>query len=108
MTELLIRNGFVFDPISGIKGDIADISIRNGRIVDTVSSKAECIDATGMTVMAGGVDIHTHVSGPKVNTGRLMRPEDKLFRGSFQGSTFRQGKWMEMGSSVPTTWKTGY
>ncbi|HWQ66932.1 MAG TPA: formylmethanofuran dehydrogenase subunit A [Methanospirillum sp.] len=108
MNELIIRNGCVFDPITGIKGDKVDILIRDGRIVDGVSSHAVCIDATGMTVMAGGLDIHTHVSGPKVNTGRLMRPEDKLFRGSYEGSIIRQGKWMEMGSSVPSTWKTGY
>lgn len=108
MTELLIRNGFVFDPIARINGDIADISIKDGRIVDKVSSRAVTIDASGKTVMAGGVDIHTHISGPKVNTGRLMRPEDKMVRGSYPGSITRQGKWMEMGSSVPSTWKTGY
>ncbi|MFH0967614.1 MAG: amidohydrolase family protein, partial [Methanobacteriota archaeon] len=108
MKELLICNGYVFDPITGIRGDRADISIRDGKIVEKVSSHATIIDATGKTVMAGGMDIHTHVSGPKVNTGRLMRPEDKLFRGSYQGSNMRQGKWMEMGSSVPSTWKTGY
>ncbi len=108
MSELLIRNGSVFDPISGINGDRTDIAIRDGRIVDKVSSGVTVIDASGMTVMAGGVDIHTHVSGPKVNTGRMMRPEDKLRRGSSQGSRIREGKWMEMGSSVPSTWKTGY
>lgn len=108
MSELVIRNGFVFDPISGINGDVTDIFINDGIIVDSVSSKARTIDASGMTVMAGGVDIHTHISGPKVNTGRIMRPEDKLFRGTCQGNIPRQGKWMEMGSSVPSTWKTGY
>lgn len=108
MSELIIKNGYVFDPISGIKGDKADIAIKDGKIVDKVSSKAKTIDANGKTVMAGGVDIHTHVSGPKVNTGRMMRPEDKLFRGSYRGGIVKQGKRMEMGFSIPSTYKTGY
>lgn len=108
MSELLIKNGYVFDPISGMKGDKADIAIKDGKIVDKVSNKAEVIDASGKTVMAGGVDIHTHVAGPKVNTGRMMRPEDKLFRGSFRGGIVKQGKRMEMGYSIPSTYKTGY
>jgi formylmethanofuran dehydrogenase subunit A len=108
MSELLIKNGYVFDPISGIKGDKKDIAIKDGKIVDKVSSKAKTIDANGKTVMAGGVDIHTHVSGPKVNTGRMMRPEDKLFRGSYRGGVVKQGKRMEMGFSIPSTYKTGY
>ncbi len=108
MSELLIKNGYVFDPISGIKGDKADIAIKDGKFVDKVSSKAQVIDAAGKTVMAGGVDIHTHVSGPKVNTGRMMRPEDKFFRGSYRGGIVKQGKRMEMGFSIPSTYKTGY
>jgi len=108
MSEMIIKNGYVFDPISGIKGDKKDISIKDGKIVDKVSNKAEVIDASGKTVMAGGVDIHTHIVGPKVNLGREMRPEDKLFRGDFRGGILKQGKRMEMGFSIPSTWKTGY
>ena len=106
--ELIIKNGYVFDPIQGIKGDKADIAIKDGKIVSKVSKKAQVIDASGKTVMAGGVDIHSHVAGPKVNTGRMMRPEDKLFRGSYRGGIVKQGERMEMGFSIPSTWKTGY
>ena len=108
MAELLIRNGYVFDPIAGIKGDITDIAIKNGRITDKVSNKADIVDATGKTVMAGGVDIHSHIAGPKVNVGREMRPEDKFFRGEVRGGVLKQGRRMEMGFSIPSTWKTGY
>ncbi|KUL00112.1 MAG: Formylmethanofuran dehydrogenase subunit A [Methanoculleus marisnigri] len=80
MAEFLIKNGFVFDPILGIKGDVADVAIKDGKIVETTAlSSPKVIDATGKTVMAGGVDIHAHVAGPKVNIGRNFRPEDKLF-----------------------------
>ncbi len=74
--ELLIKNGAVFDPKNGIAGDKTDISIKDGKIVDKVSSNASVIDAGGRLVMAGGVDAHSHIAGAKVNVGRIMRPED--------------------------------
>ena len=37
MTELLIKNGFVFDPINGINGEKMDIAIKNGKIVAKVT-----------------------------------------------------------------------
>ena len=40
MTELLIKNGFVFDPINGINGEKMDIAIKNGKIVHKVSSQS--------------------------------------------------------------------
>ncbi|MFQ6079615.1 MAG: amidohydrolase family protein, partial [Thermodesulfobacteriota bacterium] len=51
-----------------------DIFIENGKIVEEASG--EKIDASGLIVMPGGVDIHTHIAGSKVNLGRLLRPED--------------------------------
>jgi dihydroorotase-like cyclic amidohydrolase len=57
MTELLIKNGFVFDPLNGINGERMDIAIKNSKIVDKINlNKAKKIDATGLTVMPGGVD----------------------------------------------------
>ena len=75
--ELLIKNGFVFDPINGINGEKMDIAVIDGKIVEKVNElKAKTIDATGLTVMPGGVDIHSHIAGGEVNTGRIIRPED--------------------------------
>ena len=79
MSEYLIKNGFVFDPVQGIKGDKTDVAVKDGKIVKTVTSGAKVIDAAGKTVMAGAVEIHAHIAGPKVNEGRNYRPEDKLF-----------------------------
>ncbi|WML67913.1 MAG: formylmethanofuran dehydrogenase subunit A [Methanoregula sp. SKADARSKE-2] len=104
MTEILITHGFVIDPTQNINGDVADVAIRDGKIVDTVGSGAKVIDAKGKVVMAGGVDVHSHVAGPKVNVGRLMRPEDKLFKSPMAQEKFR----MESGFSVPSVFKTGY
>ena len=105
MAEYLIKNGFVFDPVQGINGDKKDIAIRDGKFVESVGAGAKVIDAAGKTVMAGGVDIHAHVAGPKVNVGRNFRPEDKRLVAYEPG---RGVKRMTGGFSVPTTFKTGY
>jgi formylmethanofuran dehydrogenase subunit A len=102
--EILIKGGFVVDPSQKIDGDVADIAIKDGKIVDKVSNAAKVIDAKGKVVMAGGVDVHSHVAGPKVNVGRLFRPEDKLFKSGVAHAPTR----MEMGFSIPSVLKTGY
>jgi formylmethanofuran dehydrogenase subunit A len=104
MAEILIKNGFVIDPTRNINGDVTDVAMKDGRIVENVGSGAKVIDARGKVVMAGGVDIHAHVAGPKVNVGRLMRPEDKLFKSPHAQDKYR----MESGFSIPSTFKTGY
>lgn len=103
--ELLIKNGFVFDPANGINGEKMDIAIRNGKIVERVNEhKAKQIDATGLTVMPGGVDIHTHIAGTEVNAGRLMRPEDHAKDVERKTTVTRSG----VGYSIPSTFTTGY
>ena len=44
MEELLLKNCVVYDPIQGMNGETMDIAIRNGRIVEKVSSGAKVID----------------------------------------------------------------
>ena len=103
--ELLIKNGVVFDPINGINGEKMDISISNGKIVENVNElKAKTIDVTGLTVMAGGVDIHSHIAGGEVNTGRIMRPEDHVKDVVRKTAITRSG----VGYSIPSTFTTGY
>ena len=105
MTELLIKNGFVFDPINGVNGEKMDIAIKNGKIVEKVpNAKAKIIDATGLTVMPGAVDIHTHVAGTEVNTGRILRPEDHVKDVERKTAITRSG----VGYSIPSTFTTGY
>jgi formylmethanofuran dehydrogenase subunit A len=105
MTEVIIKNGFVFDPINGINGQKMDIAIKNGKIVESVNEhKAKKIDATGMTVMPGGVDIHSHIAGGEVNTGRIVRPEDHIKDPVMKTALTRSGS----GYSIPSTFVTGY
>jgi len=73
--ELLIRNGVVYDPINGVKGEKKDICIRDGKVVEEVKNP-KIIDAEGRVVMPGGVDIHSPIAGGQVNGGRVFRPAD--------------------------------
>jgi len=62
MLDTIIRGGLVIDG-TGSAPTVADIGIRDGRIVavGTVTEEAtETIDATGLMVMPGVVDPHTH------------------------------------------------
>ncbi len=104
MTELLIRNACVFDPLNGIRGDVMDIAIRDGRIVESVQNNADVIDASGFLTLPGGIDSHSHVCGTKVNFGRYMSPEDMR-----AGRTARRGKMhVTSGYYVPTTYGNSY
>jgi formylmethanofuran dehydrogenase subunit A len=103
--ELLIKNGFVYDPLNGIDGEIMDIAAKDGKIVNRVNERrAEKIDASGMIVMPGGVDIHCHIAGAEVNIGRLLRPEDHFRDFEYKTAITRSG----VGHSIPSTFTTGY
>ena len=81
-TEYLkIAGGTVYDPANGIDGQVRDIWIAGRQIVEPPTDPeirpARVIDARGLVVMPGGVDMHCHIVGPKVNTARKMCPEQK-------------------------------
>jgi formylmethanofuran dehydrogenase subunit A len=102
--EISILNAIVFDPLNNIEGEKLDIHIRNGKIVESVGRKARKINASGKTMMPGGVDIHSHIAGSKVNTGRLLRPEDHRKDVEIKTKRTHSG----VGYSIPSTRTTGY
>lgn len=71
-----ITNGRVIDPAHGRDG-VGDVWIRDGRIVDPPAGAhaGETYDAAGKIVMAGAIDIHSHIAGANTNTARLLLPE---------------------------------
>src|SRR5207248_3173589 len=76
-----IAGGTVYDPANGIDGQVRDLWIAGGKIVEPPTDPeirpTRILDATGLIVMPGGVDMHCHIVGPKVNTARKMCPEQK-------------------------------
>ena len=99
-----IVNGKVYDPVNNIDGEVRDICIKDGRIVESVPDDASRIDAGGMVIMPGGVDIHCHIAGPKVNAGRKLMPEDHKRDPHPETAFTRSGS----GGIVPSTFATGY
>jgi formylmethanofuran dehydrogenase subunit A len=104
-----ISQGTVYDPANGMDGRVMDLWIADGRIVDAPTDPsirpARTVDAQGLVVMPGGIDMHCHIAGPKVNVARKMRPEEK--RKGEQISRTNRTHSGTMGS-VPSTFATGY
>jgi formylmethanofuran dehydrogenase subunit A len=101
---LRITGGRVYDPAHGIDGVVKDICIDGGRIVAEAPG-APVIDARGMFIFPGGVDVHTHVAGAGLNFARAMLPEDQRNAPVLRRSEgFRAG----LGGLTPTTFATGY
>jgi formylmethanofuran dehydrogenase subunit A len=109
MNALRIAGGAVYDPANGVDGALRDVCIEDGRIVATVTPDAPRIDATGMIVMPGGVDIHSHIAGGSVNLARRLLPEEHEWDpvaapDLVEGPPARSGT----GGIVPSTFTTGY
>src|SRR5580698_8669913 len=101
---LRIKGGKVYDPANKIDGVVKDICIADGRVVaDVVGGKT--IDATGMIVFPGGVDIHTHVAGAALNFARAMTPENQRAATKFMHTEHTRAG---IGGPTPTTFATGY
>ncbi len=71
-----IANGRIIDPANN-RDAVGDLWMRDGRIVEPPQGgRAEATyDARGKIVMAGAIDIHSHIAGWNVNTARLLLPE---------------------------------
>jgi formylmethanofuran dehydrogenase subunit A len=109
MSPLRIAGGAVYDPANGVNGDVRDVCVDGGRVVASVGGDATTIDARGMVVMPGGVDIHSHVASGSVNLARRLLPEERegvrppaLDPGD--GVVPRSGT----GGTIPSTFTTGY
>ena len=101
---LRIAGGRVYDPANGVAGEVRDVCVQDGKIVADVPGHARRIDARGMVVMPGGVDIHAHIAGPKVNAARKLAPEEHRADVLERTAIARSGT----GGTVPSTFATGY
>jgi dihydroorotase len=70
MTPLVIRNGHLVDPAAGVDA-AKDILLKDGRVAEIAgpgklkhTEGAEVLDATGLIVAPGLIDIHVHLREP--------------------------------------------
>jgi dihydroorotase len=70
MTALLIRGGHLIDPGAGVDG-LKDVVLKDGRVAEIAApgkcksaNGADVLDATGLTVAPGLIDMHVHLREP--------------------------------------------
>ena len=74
-----LQNARIYDPINRINGKIKDLYIKNGHVIDKPKHDEKVsttINLKNKIIMAGGIDIHSHIAGGKVNLARLLLPEE--------------------------------
>lgn len=102
-----LSGGTVYDPVHGINGEQRDIYIHHGQITRKPAATVD-IDKTynlsGKVIMAGAIDIHTHIGGGKVNIARMMLPEDHRQDLVSRTALTRSG----CGHAAPSTLTAGY
>ena len=79
MHDLIIRNAQVYDG-TGLPAVLADVAVAQGRIVqigEVTGSALETIDAQGLALMPGIVDLHTHYDA-QVTWDRTLSPSPAL------------------------------
>jgi formylmethanofuran dehydrogenase subunit A len=108
--RLRITGGAVYDPANGVDGEVRDVCIEGGRIVEQLPAGAPSLDARGMVVMPGGVDIHSHFASSSCNHARRLIPDEHAADPApaphlrEDDLPSRSGT----GGSVPSTFTTGY
>jgi len=80
----LLKNGKLYDPTNNKDGIVQDIYIRDGHLITKPNDNekiTQVYDLTGKIVMAGAIDMHSHIGGGKVNIARMMLPEFQESKG---------------------------
>ena len=104
---LKLTGGTIYDPANKVEGQARDLWVRDGRLVSGPRDGERIdqeYDVRGKIVMAGAIDMHTHIGGGKVNIARAMLPEDH--RASlYERTDLTRGC---CGHAAPSTLATGY
>jgi len=81
MSLLLLKSGTVHDPANGIDGAVRDLWVQEGKIVappEVPTDPDQVLDLSGLVVMPGGIDVHSHIAGLGLNHARLLYPSANL------------------------------
>lgn len=102
-----LTGGRIIDPANQVNRKVCDLYLVDGIVRHTLPDgrkpdREYRIDGT--TVMAGAIDMHTHIGGGKVNIARTMMIEDHSEHLHCGNSSLRGGS----GYAVPSTFSTGY
>ena len=63
MSATIIKNGRVIDPANK-RDEVADLAVVDGKIAKSAPKSAEVIDAKGLIVAPGFIDMHVHLREP--------------------------------------------
>src|SRR5262245_34839298 len=106
MTLVKLAGGRIVDPANNRDG-VGDLYLRDGRIVADPGPGAkvdQTHDLAGRVVMAGAIDLHSHLCGGKVNLARALLPEEHRADLERRTNLKRSGS----GRVTPSTFVTGY
>jgi formylmethanofuran dehydrogenase subunit A len=107
MTTLRLRGGHVIDPTQAEPDSVRDLHVCDGRVIEADHADQE-IDVSGCVVMAGGIDMHTHIGGGKVNLARLLMTEDHRNGANPFALPTNPLELASCGTCTPGTLATGY
>ena len=102
-----LTGGTVYDPASGIDGQVQNLYVQDGRFVKQPAADVKIdkeYDLKGKVVMSGAIDMHTHIGGGKGNIARMLIPEDHRKDPVHRSDITRSG----CGHAMPSTFATGY
>ena len=103
-----LKGGRVLDPANAengaASGAVRDVEILDGKIVAATDLAADAqYELAGDIVMAGGIDMHSHIAGGKMNLARLLMQEDRRAYPELPGAFCGCGG----GRAAPTAHATG-
>jgi formylmethanofuran dehydrogenase subunit A len=106
--RLRIVGGALHDPANGVDGELRDLCIEEGRVVASLPDGAPTLDARGMVVMPGGVDIHSHFASSSCNHARRLIPDEHAAAPASAPALAEGQSRSGSGGTVPSTFTTGY
>lgn len=102
--RIKLTGGRVYDPDQNWRGEIRDLFVEDGKIIADPGPDARFqaeYDVSGKIVMAGAIDIHSHIAGGNANTARVLLPEQhRNFMAARLGHGHETARW--------STIETGY
>ncbi len=102
-----LTGGTVYDPASGIDGQVKTLYVQDGKFIKQPAADVQVdkeYDLKGKVLMAGAIDMHTHIGGGKGNIARMLIPEDHRKDPVHRSDITRSG----CGHAMPSTFTTGY